>query len=160
MAESMVRRPTSRGYRDPCNHQFSVFLDNRVGKLGDLVTLCEKASVRIVALSVVDSRDHAVVRLVSTQSERVRTILREHRLPHGESDVLIVSLTPTQCLSSLCQCLLAAELNIDYAYPLMVRPHGESAMVLHTDDETLAARILRDKRFRLLDESDLVNAAA
>jgi len=51
--------------------------------------------------------------------------------------------------------LLAAELNIRFAYPTMPRPDGHPTVVLSTDDNTLAGQILRRKGFRLFGEADL-----
>ena len=59
-----------------------------------------------------------------------------------------------QPLLAVCSALLAAEINIHYAYPLMRRPSGP-AMALYVDDPTLAAQLLIKKGFKLLSESDL-----
>ncbi|MHC4082822.1 MAG: acetolactate synthase, partial [Planctomycetota bacterium] len=58
-------------------------------------------------------------------------------------------------LTSMCLYLLGAELNIRFAYPLMLRPDGTPTIALAVDDQTLAGQILRKKRFRLLGEEDL-----
>ena len=55
----------------------------------------------------------------------------------------------------MCLSLLAAELSIQFAYPLMVRPEGSPVIALAVDDLTLAGQILRRKEFRLLGEADL-----
>ncbi len=57
-------------------------------------------------------------------------------------------------LIAVCSALLAAEINIHYIYPLLVRPNGP-ALVLYVDDPTLAAQLLIRKGFVLLAESDL-----
>ena len=109
-----------------------------------------------MALSVVDSADHAVVRVVTTNPEVARQTLANRRLPFSECDILVVELSHEQTLNKLCQSLLAAELNIHYAYPLMVRPHGVPTIALHCDDMHLAGQILRNKKFTLLGERDLI----
>ena len=60
-------------------------------------------------------------------------------------------------LTNLCKTLLSAEVNIHYAYPLMVRPHGAPTIALHTDDQLLTGQILTRKNFTLLGESDLTD---
>jgi hypothetical protein len=81
-------------------------------------------------------------------------------MPYSQCDILIVELSHEQTLNKLCQGLLSAELNIHYAYPLMVRPHGMPTIGLHRDDMYLAGQILRNKHFILLGEKDLmVNGA-
>jgi hypothetical protein len=73
----------------------------------------------------------------------------------SELDLLIVELTEGHTLSSMCLYLLGAELNIRFAYPLMLRPNGTPTIALSVDDQTLAGQILRKKCFTLLGEADL-----
>ena len=70
---------TERGYAPPSMRQFSVFLDNRVGKLLELLEAFEEAEdVHVRAISVMDSSDHAVVRLICDNTDGARHNLRNH----------------------------------------------------------------------------------
>ena len=160
MTQVPVDDLTTQGYEPPRNVQFSVFLDNRVGKLLELVEVFDGHALELVGLSVVDSADHAVVRLVTSRSGLARRLLERHRLPFSEADVLIVELNRDKTLAGLCRCLLSAEVSIQYAYPLIVQPRGLGAIVLHTDDQILAGHILRRKWFTLLGENDLGDNAS
>ena len=68
MSQASTPTETTQGYAPPTVTQFSVFLDNRVGKLHDLVRTFENSSVRLLAISVHDASDHAVVRLITSNS--------------------------------------------------------------------------------------------
>jgi hypothetical protein len=152
----MVPQETSRGYCPPVVRQFSVFLENKVGKLFELVRVFDEApDVHLCAFSVVESSDHAVVRIIPNNADAAREVLREHVLPFSEFDLLIVELADDHTLTSMCLYLLGAELNIRFAYPLMLRPDGTPTIALAVDDQTLAGQILRKKQFRLLGEEDL-----
>ncbi|MDP6059817.1 MAG: acetolactate synthase, partial [Pirellulaceae bacterium] len=131
----------------------------KVGKLLELVELFDGPDLRIVALSVIDAADHAVVRLVTSREAVARKLLKQQQLPFREAEILIVELGPQQgrTLTFLCKMLLSAELNIHFAYPLMVRPHGAPTIALHTDDQVLSGQILHRKRFPLLGENDLTD---
>ena len=142
-------------YQPPSNTQFSVFLDMRVGKMLELLEVFDAQAIRLVGVSVIDSTDHAVVRLVTSRAELARRLLQRHQLPFSEVDVLVVEITDKMPLDTLCVALLSPELNIHYMYPLMVRPRGNCAMVIHTDDNVMAGQILRRKMFTLLGENDL-----
>lgn len=150
---------TEYGQNPPMVTQFSVFLDNRVGKLYELVEIFDGQSLRIVALSVVDASDYAVVRLVTTRSDVARKLLSDNKLAFTEAEIIVVELNADQQLTKLCVSLLAAELNIFYAYPLMVRAHGAATLAIHSDDMILAGQILMKKGFRLLNEEELRIAA-
>jgi hypothetical protein len=145
----------AQGYSPPTVTQFSVFLANKVGKMLDLVENFDGSPCAICALSVHESSDHAVVRLIASCAADARRILRAESLPFSEHDVLVVELGEGHSLTSLCLSLLGAELNIHFAYPLMLKPNGKPTIALAIDDPTLAGEILRRKGFRLLGEADL-----
>lgn len=151
-----VPQQTSQGYSPPTVRQFGVFLDNKVGKLFELVRLFDEApDVHLCAFSVVDASDHAVVRIIPSNADAARVLLREHSLSFSEIDLLIVELVEGHTLTSMCLHLLGAELNIRFAYPLMIRPDGTPTIALSVDDRVLAGQILQKKNFRLLGEEDL-----
>jgi len=155
MSQVPTDEATTYGFMPPSNTQFSVFLDNRCGKLLELVEVLEGHALELVALSVLDSADHAVVRLVTSNANLAARILRRNAMPFSEARILVVEFRPGQTLAHLCKILLSAELNIHYAYPLLVRPHGAPVMAIHTDDLELAGQILLRKMFTLLGENDL-----
>jgi hypothetical protein len=138
--------------------QFTVFLENRVGRLTMLMRSLEEGD-RVAAMSIEESADAALVRVICSDPEEGRGKLRQSGFSFSESEVLAVEL-PTaqrsskQPLIAICSALLAAEINIHYVYPLLVRPRGP-ALVLYVDDPTLAAQLLIRKGFVLLGESDL-----
>lgn len=147
---------TASGYSPPSVTQFSVFLDNRVGKLLELLKLFdEHSNCQVCAFSVQEASDYAVVRLITNNSNAAREILRREKHPFSEHQLLIVEVAGEQTLTRLCLYLLGAEINIDFAYPLMFGPAGHPSIALAVDDLTLAGQILRKKNFRLLGEADL-----
>jgi hypothetical protein len=158
-ADSMTQampQHTAQGYSPPTVRQFSVFLENKVGKLLELVRLFDEApDVHLCAFSVMESSDYAVVRIIPNNADAARSLLKRHNLSFSELDLLIVELTEGHTLASMCLYLLGAELNIRFAYPLMLRPNGTPTIALSVDDQTLAGQILRKKHFRLLGEADL-----
>lgn len=136
--------------------QFTVFLENRVGRLQMLTRALEEGD-RVVAISIEESADAALVRLICAHPDLGRDSLRKAGFSFSESEVLAVQLPGhlKQPLIALGAALLAAEINIHYIYPLLVRPGGP-ALVLYVDDPTLAAQLLIRKGFTLLSEHDLM----
>jgi hypothetical protein len=149
---------TARGRDWPSVRQFNVFLANRLGALMDVVRRFEATDVRIVSLTVVDSADCAIIRIVLSDPERALEIFRQGKMMVTESDLLVVKLPDgRQPLANICKALLAAEISIDYAYPLMigVGPEGHTALAIHVDDHETAVSTLTDMGFTLYTESDL-----
>lgn len=155
MSQAASPSETIQGYAPPTVTQFSVFLTNKVGKLFDLVKAFDGTECQICALAVHDATDHAVVRIITNRAESAKRILREQGLPFSEKDVLVVELSKGHTLTSLCISLLSAELSIQFAYPLMLRPNGTPTIALSVEDPTLAGQILRRKEFRVFGEADL-----
>src|SRR5262245_60325160 len=153
---SEVGFATARGRDWPSVRQFNVFIANRVGGLLDVVRRFETSDNRIVSLTIVDSADCAIVRMVLSDPERALEIFEQAKLPITESDLLVVQLPESpQPLLDICKALLVAELNIHYAYPLLIGPMGKAAVALHVDDHEAASTTLSNHGFVLFTEGDL-----
>ena len=139
---------TERRHEEPFVRQFSIFLPNRVGQLAELLAVLAEADVAVAGISVVDSTDWAVVRMIFTEPGKARVVLSAHRIAFTEGEVLAAVLGQDQALHQLCKALVAAELNIQFAYPLMIRRDGCPVMALHVDDVLAAYLALLDPQRR------------
>ena len=140
---SSIGFATARGRDWPSVRQFNVFVANRLGGLMDVVRRFESTDIRIVSLTVVDSADCAIIRMVLSDPERALEIFQQGKLPVTESDLLVVKLPePPHPLLKICKALLAAEISIHYAYPLLVGPQGSAALALHVEDLEAAVQTL------------------
>ena len=147
---------TIRGRNYPSIRQFTVFLENRVGQLLEVVRRFEGSTVRIVALSITDSAECAFVRFLLSHPEEGREILERAGLAIIESDLIGLELPQgPQALLQICTALLQAEVNIIQAYPLLVRPRGRPAVALMVDNIDLGLETLAAKGFTMLTEADL-----
>lgn len=147
---------TAHGRDWPSVRQFNVFIANRVGGLLDVVRRFETSDNRIVSLTVVDSADCAIIRIVLSNPERALEIFQQAGLPVTESDLLVVQLPEgAQPVLQICKALLMAEINIHYAYPLLVGPHGRAALALHVEDHETAVNTLARQGFVIFTENDL-----
>lgn len=147
---------TMRGRNYPAIRQFTVFLENKVGKLLEVIRRFEGSRVRIVALSISDNAECAFVRFLLSHPEPGREILERAGLAIIESDLLGVELPEgPQPLWEICTALLQAEVNIVQAYPLLVRPRGRAAVALMVDNLEMAQETLAAKGFSMITEADL-----
>jgi hypothetical protein len=147
---------TARGRNFPTLRQFTVFLENRVGQLLELVRRFDGSRVRIVALSITDSGECAFVRFLLSHPEQGREILERAGLALIESDLIGVELPDgDQPLLRICTALLQAEVNIIQAYPILVRPRGRPAVALMVDNTEMGLETLGNKGFSMITEGDL-----
>jgi hypothetical protein len=149
---------TSRGRDYPSLRQFTVFLENRVGQLLEVVRRFEGSQVRIVAFSIHDSFECSFVRFLLSHPEQGREILERAGLPLIESDLIGVEMPEgPQPLLRVCTALLQAEVNIVQAYPLLIRPHDMPAVALMVDNIDMALDTLATKEFKMITEDDLTD---
>jgi hypothetical protein len=149
---------TARGRDWPSVRQFNIFLANRLGALLDLLRRFETSDVKVVSLTVVETADCAIIRLVPSDYERGYEILTSAKIPFTESDLLVVKLPDDdRPLLTITKALLTGEINICYMYPLLigVGPMGNTAVALYVDDFEGAAAILEGQGFTLFTENDL-----
>jgi hypothetical protein len=153
---STVDFQTARGRDWPSVRQFNVFVANRLGGLADVIRRFETTDIRIVSLTVVDSADCAIIRLVLSDPERAKEIFEQAKLPATETDLLVVELPGgSQPILKICKALLSAEISIHYAYPLLVGPNGCSALAIYVEDHETAAAQLSKMGFTIVTEKDL-----
>ena len=136
--------------------QFSVMLPNRVGALAALVKMLRASSIEVIGLSVQDSRDATVARLIVSDPDTTEQIFMEKGIPHTSCELIVVALREAgpgllQCLDTL----MIAETNIDFAYALLPSPHGQSMLAMHVEDYEFAVAILHQSGFRLMYQDDL-----
>ncbi len=155
--QSAVGSSTMRGRNYPVIRQFTVFLENRVGKLLEVLRRFEGSRVKIVALSISDSSETALVRFLFSHPEQGREILERAGLAIIESDLLGIELPDSpQPLLEICTALLQAEVNIVQAYPLLHRPRDRAAVALMVDNIEMAQETLATRNFIMLAENDLI----
>lgn len=149
---------TMRGRNYPTIRQFTVFLENKVGQLLEVIRRFEGTRVRIVALSINDATECAFVRFLLSHPEQGREVLERAGLAIIESDLIGLELPDrNNPLLEVCTALLQAEVNIIQAYPLMFRPHGRPAVALMVDNLEMALETLGAKNFTMITEADLAD---
>jgi hypothetical protein len=151
-----VEFDTLRGRNWPSITQFSVFLENRVGQLLEVVRAFHGSKVKIVGLSIADSADCCILRLILSHPEQGREILELADLSFAENELVVAEMPAgPQSLVDLCTALLQAEINMHYAYPLIIHPHDRPALAMHVDNLEQASMTLHAKGFEILCEADL-----
>ena len=135
--------------------QFSVFTPNRLGRLHDLTRLLNSRTVHVLAITVLDTTDSAIIRFVVDDPDQARALLQEHGFPFTESNVLVAEVNSAAELNNLLSALLEAEVNINYLYSFIPHPHGKSLLALSMEDNDLAEHVLTRHQFRVLHQGDI-----
>ena len=135
--------------------QFSVFAENRVGRLFDLTALLKSQQVHIMAITVLDTTDSAIVRLIVDDPDKARELMINNDFPYTECKVLAVELNDESDLREVLAALFEAEINLHYIYSFINRPAGKSAVVINAEDDDVAAQALTKRKFKVLSQRDI-----
>jgi hypothetical protein len=140
----------------PLVKQFSVFLPNKVGAMLDVVKLLNTHHIHVVALSVSESTDSAIARVVVSDPEGAERLFRENNTAYGVCEVVVVEMreVATQ-LVKLLATLFMAEVNVHFTYALLTRPRGMAALAVHVDDTECASNVLLGAGFKILSQNDI-----
>ena len=150
----MPETATHRNRPDPVK-QFSIFTENRMGRLHDLIEIFNRDNVHVLALTALDTTDAAILRIIVDDPDRARELLVKHNFPFTESRVLVVEVDTETRLKMVLAALLEAEVNIHYTYSFIIRPGGKSALAFNLEDMDVAAHALNSHRFKVLYQGDL-----
>ena len=145
---------TKRKHVDPVR-QFSIFLANKAGRLLELIRILHSRHVHVVALTILDTTDSSIVRMVVDDPDQARAIFHEQAVAHTESTVVAVELAAATELPKVFSSLLEAEINILTTYAFLVRPEAKPALCLNLDDNELGEQVLSRGGFQLLGQGDI-----
>jgi hypothetical protein len=123
--------------------QFSVFMVNKPGVLAQVLTEIAGARINLIAITMMDSVEHGVMRLIGRSPERIRTVLKGLNMPFSETDVLCVTLSNRAgALADITQKLSEAHINISYAYCTAGAKGGKTTGVLKVADVKKTIKVL------------------
>ena len=137
-------------------HQISVFLENRTGQLAEITRLLAKENIDIRAISIAETADYGLARMIVDDSHKASTILLEH----GD----ILSMTPVWAvevpdrpagLAELLEVLAEAHVDVEYMYSLFTHRDGNAYMVLRISDEPKFLSTLGDKKIKIVSKEEL-----
>jgi hypothetical protein len=125
----------------PLEKQLSVFVQNKVGTLGELCRALAKANINIKAFSIVDDLDWGIIRLIVDEPEKAKEILHKLGLMYGEGQVVTVMLeNHSGALAELADKLGKKKINIEQAF---ATSSGDvSLIVLSTTDNKKASSVV------------------
>jgi hypothetical protein len=135
--------------------QFSIFTANRMGRFHDLIALFSSKSVHVLAVTVLDTSETAIIRIVVDDPQAARRLLSENNFAFTESELLVVEINAATQLPELMAAFLEAEVNINYLYCFIPHPDGKSILGISVEDNEVGERVLTRHSFRVLRQSDI-----
>lgn len=125
--------------------QISVFIENEKGKLAQVASLLAKRKINLQALSVADTTDYGILRLVTDRTEDALDALTEGGYLAKVTDVLSVKIEDKPgSLSKIISALSSGDVSVEYTYAFTSTNPGEAVMVFRVDDNEKAASVLKN----------------
>ncbi len=135
--------------------QFSIHADNKVGRLNEIVGILGVHEVHIMALSILDTTDSSIVRLIVDYPEEAQHLFVAHQFSYVQSELIAVEMDSEEDVKRVTCALVQAEINIHYVYPFLCRPNGKYALALRLEDNDLAAETLRRNQLKVIGQDDI-----
>jgi hypothetical protein len=134
--------------------QFSIFMVNKPGVLAQVLGEFAKAKVNITAMTMVDSAEHGVMRVVFEEPAKAKEVLSRLNMPFNETDVLCVNLdNKAGALAAVAERLSKGHINISYAYCTAGAKGGRTTGVLKVGDVKKAMKLLENHNKPSSDET-------
>ncbi len=137
-------------------NQLSVFIENRTGRLDEVLEALKKADINIISLSLADSSDYGLLRMIVSDAEKAKTVLKANGITAMLTPVLGVKLSHQVgqlqvLLSEICK----AGINIEYTYALATGS-DDASIVIKTADLKMAAEVLSKTGVELITSDELM----
>ncbi len=137
--------------------QVSVFLENSAGRLDSALTVLKDKNINIVSLSLADTSDYGMLRMIVSDADTAKAVLKEAGLSAHLTDVLAIKLPHTVgSLQKVLSKIADAGINIEYMYALSTKD-SNACIVIKPSDKDLCVKALSDKEFDFVTPEEVEN---
>jgi hypothetical protein len=136
--------------------QIAVFLENKSGRLAEITKVLADNSINIRALSVADTADFGILRLIVNEPEQARRILKEAGFTVGKTEVVAVEVADRPGgLAEVLAAVTQAALNVEYMYAFLGKSGNNAVIIFRFDDADAAVLVLQQAGFTILSSNDV-----
>lgn len=131
--------------------QLSVFIENREGRLEEVAEVLKQENINIASLSLADTSEYGVLRMIVSDPEKGKQVLKENGFSAMLTDVIAVRLPhEVGMLQKLLKVLYSADLNIEYMYALATGKDNAS-MIVKTSNAEAAVKVLEENKMQVFE---------
>ena len=131
--------------------QISIFLENKSGRLADVTKILGDAGVNIRALSLADTSDFGILRLIVNDTEKAKDILKKNNFTVGKTEVIAVEVPDRPGgLAHILDVLRKDDINVEYMYAFVERSGQDAVIIFRFDDSDKAISALTKSKIVVL----------
>ena len=136
--------------------QLAVFLENKSGRLAEITKVLAAAGINIRALSVADTADFGILRLIVDKTEQAKQSLKEEGFTVGKTEVVAVEVEDRPGgLAEVLSIIHAASVNVEYMYAFLGKSGNNAVIIFRFEDLERAIGILQDSGVRVLSTNEV-----
>lgn len=133
--------------------QLSIFVENKKGRLADITEILSKSGANIRALSIADTTDFGILRLIVDNPEAAALALKEAGITVSVTNVIAIGINDVPgAFAYPMRVLSDAGIDVEYMYAFITRKSEKAYVILRVADNDAAAKVLLDNGVELLDE--------
>jgi hypothetical protein len=131
--------------------QISVFLENKAGRLSEVTGILAEAAINIRALSLADTSDFGILRLIVNDNAKAVDVLKQHGFTVGKTDVVAVEVDDRPGgLHRILQVLFRANVNVEYMYAFVQQSGNNAVIIFRFDSLDEAVRVLAENGVKVI----------
>lgn len=136
--------------------QLSIFVENKFGRLEKIISDLGKNGINISALSMADTTDFGILRIIVNDPEKAREVLRESGVVAKCTEVLSFVIDDNSGgLANVLKILTDEKISIEYMYAFVGNVYGKAIMVVKVSDEERTEKIFAERGIEMLSPSDV-----
>ena len=138
--------------------QISIFIENKSGRLAEVSGALGAAGVNIRALSLADTSDFGILRLIVDDTDKAFKVLREKGFTVNKTEVIGVGVPDTPGgLATILQILDKSSVNVEYMYAFVERSGDNAVIIFRFDNIDEAIKVLRDNGIKIIEGSKITS---
>ena len=136
--------------------QISIFVENKPGRLADITAMLANKNIDIRALSIADTTDYGILRLIVSNPETAVVTIREEGLTVSATEVIGIAVPDVPGgFANAIRALADADISVEYAYAFITREKGNAFVIIRVADNAIATKVLNGAGIKLIEQKDI-----
>jgi len=137
-------------------NQISIFLENKFGKLNEILSILGKENIRVIAATVADTSDYGILRMITSDQQKAYSLLKEKQVSGNLSEVIAIGIDPSVGkFAETIEYFTKAGIDIEYMYCFSI--NHKAILVLRTKNLETAFEVIRKNELHYVRESELLD---
>ena len=136
-------------------NQISIFLENKYGKLSEIMALLTEANIRIIAATIADTTDYGILRIIASEPQKAYKLLKESNVSANLTEVFALTIdSKTDSIPRAIDSFTTEGLSVEYMYCFSIK--DESIIILRTNNQELTREVIQQKGLQHINEKELI----